>query len=77
MVSEKLKRIILQELELDEWPIDEQTTAGMVPGWDSLNHARIIAAVEDAFSVRFRMADIVRLTNVGQLQALVDRQMAR
>jgi acyl carrier protein len=73
MVSEKLKRVIVDELQLDDWPIEDATTATSVPGWDSLNHARIIVAVEDAFGVRFRTGDVVRLENVGQLQALIDR----
>jgi acyl carrier protein len=77
MVSDELKRVILRELDLDDWPIEDLTTAGTVPGWDSLSHARIIAAVEDAFGVRFRMGDVVRLANVGELQALIDRQAVR
>ena len=77
MISEKLKRVILDELGLDDWKIDEHTTAAMVPGWDSLNHAKIVGAVEDAFGIRFRMGDIVRLADVGQLQALVDKHAAR
>jgi acyl carrier protein len=77
VISEKLKRIILGELGLDDWPLEDGTTAGTVPGWDSLSHARIIAAVEDGYGVRFRMGDVVRLDNLGQLQALVDRKTAR
>lgn len=77
MISEKLKHTILEQLELEDWSIDDGTTAATVPGWDSLSHARIIAAVEDAYGVRFRMADIVRLANVGQLQALVDKLAPR
>ncbi len=77
MISEKLRRTILEQLELEDWPIDEGSTAASVPGWDSLSHARIIAAVEDAYGVRFRVGDIVRLANVGQLQALVDRLAPR
>jgi acyl carrier protein len=77
MISEKLKRIILKELDLDDWPIEDRTTATSVPGWDSLSHARIIAAVEDAYGVRFRLGDIVRLADVGQLQALVDGLVPR
>jgi acyl carrier protein len=72
MVSDKLKKVILAELELDAWDIQDQTTAGTVPGWDSLSHVRIISAVEAAYGIRFRTAEIVRLKNVGQLQALVD-----
>ena len=72
MVSERLKRIILDELELDDWAIDDATTAGMVPGWDSLSHVRVITAIEDAYRIRFRTAEIIRVKNVGELQALVD-----
>ncbi len=72
MVSDKLKQVILAELGLDDWPIADETVASQVPGWDSLNHVRVINAVEDAFQVRFKTSEIVRLKNVGQLQALLD-----
>jgi acyl carrier protein len=76
MVSDKLKKVILEQLGLDEWDIVDETTAGTVPGWDSLSHATIIAAVESAYQVRFQTGEILRLKNVGQLQALVDRKSA-
>ncbi len=72
MVSDKLKQVILGELGLDDWDIADETVASEVPGWDSLNHVRVINAVEDAFQVRFKTSEIVRLKNVGQLQALLD-----
>ena len=72
MVSEKLKKVILAELGLDDWEISDETVASAVPGWDSLNHVRVISAVEDAYRIRFKTSEIVRLRNVGQLQALVD-----
>ena len=74
MVSDKLKSVILKQLALDDWEIDEATTAGSVPGWDSLSHVGIISAVEDAYHLRFKTSEIVRLQNVGQLQALLDRK---
>lgn len=74
MISEKLKKVILAELELDDWDLQDDTTAGLVPGWDSLSHVRIISAVEDAFGVRFKTAEIVRLQSLGELQALVERK---
>ncbi len=75
MISGKLKQVILAELDLDDWDLQEATTAGMVPGWDSLSHVRIISAVEDAFGIRFRTSEIVRLRNLGELQALVDKRI--
>ena len=74
MISERLKKVILRELDLDDFDIVESTSADMVPGWDSLNHARIIAAVEDAFGVRFRTVELIALRNVGELQELIDKR---
>ena len=74
MVSEKLRQVILTELGLDDWEIEDETTATSVPGWDSLSHVRVISAIEDAFGVRFQTAEIVRLKSVGQLQALIDKR---
>ncbi len=57
MVSDRLKKVILAQLKLDEWDIQDDTTAGTVPGWDSLSHVGIISAVEDAYKVRFKTQD--------------------
>jgi acyl carrier protein len=74
MISDKLKGVILRELALDEYPITEETLANEVPGWDSLNHIRVLTAVEDAFGIRFKSHEVMRLKNVGELDALVRRK---
>ena len=74
MISERLKAVILRELDLDDFEILDETTADTVPGWDSLRHAEMIAAVESEFGVRFSTLEVLRLKNIGELQALIDRQ---
>mgnify|MGYP001613471680 FL=1 len=74
MISLRLKGVILKELGLADFPLDDQTVATLVPGWDSLRHVSILAAVEDEFGVRFKGLEVIRLKNVGELQALVDRK---
>ena len=76
MISDRLKKTILGALELDDFAFDDRTTASMVPGWDSLSHVTVIAAVEDEFGVHFRTTEILRLKTVQDLQALVDRKLA-
>jgi acyl carrier protein len=71
MISEKLRSVILGALGLDEYPMEEQTLASEVPGWDSLSHIRVLTAVEDAFGVRFERREVMRLKNIGELDALV------
>ena len=75
MVSDRLREVILAELDLDEWTIDDTTTAGMVPGWDSLSHVRVVTAIEDEYQIRFGTAEIIKVKNVGELQALIDSKV--
>jgi acyl carrier protein len=72
VISERLKRVILRELDLDDCEIEDETEASDVPGWDSLNHVRIIDAIEQEFGLRFRSLEIIRIRNVGDLQQLID-----
>jgi acyl carrier protein len=69
-----LKKVILDQLGLEDWDLRDDTTAGQVPGWDSLSHAVLIAAVENEYGVRFKLRDIVRLARLGDLQALLDEK---
>jgi acyl carrier protein len=72
MVSEELKKVILSALKLDEWDINDATTAPQVPGWDSLNHINVIVAVEKHFNLRFKSIEVLKLKTVGDLQKLID-----
>lgn len=75
MIKPELKRVILKELNLDDWQIEDETLATEVPGWDSLSHANVILAVEKAFGVRFSNIEILKLKNLGDLQHLVDSKL--
>ncbi len=76
MISSELKTVILDALKLDEWEITDATTAGEVPGWDSLSHINVVLAVERHFRVHFKGAEVIRLKSVGDLQRLVDSKVA-
>ena len=72
MISEKLKQIILHELDLKEFDLKDETTADMVPGWDSLNHMNIIISVEKEYNLKFKGLEIIRIQNLGDIQKLID-----
>jgi acyl carrier protein len=75
MIKPDLKRVILQELKLDDWPIETETQAAEIPGWDSLSHASVILSVEKAFGVRFSNVEVLKLNNIGDLQRLLDSKL--
>ena len=76
MISDKLKKTILSELELEDFNFVDETTAKQVPNWDSLNHINVILAVEKEFKIKFKGAEILRIKNVGELQQLIDTKLS-
>jgi acyl carrier protein len=77
MISERLKKVICDELNLSVNLVEmnDNTEAIEVPGWDSLNHANIIVAIEKKYSLRFKGLEILKCKNIGDLQKLVDSKI--
>jgi acyl carrier protein len=75
VISAELKATILAAINLDDWEIDDETLASQVPGWDSLSHVSVIAAVEERFGVLFGIPDVVALRKIGDLQRLLDSKL--
>jgi acyl carrier protein len=75
MISERLKKIVLRELDLDDYDFKEETTANMVPGWDSLSHIQIIVAIEKNYKIKFKGIEILKIRNMGELQQLIDTKL--
>jgi acyl carrier protein len=75
MVSDKLKDIILSELDLKDFPMEDKTTAADVPGWDSINHINIILAVEKAYQIKFKGIEMMKVQNLNDMQKLIDSKL--
>jgi acyl carrier protein len=75
MISERLKMIILKELDLDDYDFNDNTTANMVPGWDSLTYIQIVVAIEKGYKIKFTGMEIYKIKNMGELQAVIDSKM--
>ncbi len=75
MISDRLKKIILKELNLEEFDFKEETTANQVPGWDSFNHINVILAIEKDYNVHFKGLEILKVKNIGELQNLIDSKI--
>lgn len=56
--------------------VTETTTAKDVDEWDSLNHITIISNIERAFKVKFALAELMKLQNIGQMIDLIQKKTA-
>ena len=72
-MEERLRNLIAEILDL---PLEE-VTPGMrrqdVANWDSMNHLRLITAIEQEFGVQFTMDELAELKTPAQLQQAIDR----
>lgn len=74
-VEEKLRNIMSEILGVDENEITEESAIGDIPRWDSLNHLRIIAEVEKAFSIQFTSDILMDIEDFGDLVHAVQERV--
>jgi len=51
--------------------IHTETSAKDIEGWDSLAHITLIVAIEKKFGIKFKLAELQEIRNVGDILALV------
>ena len=51
--------------------VNENTTSEDIEDWDSLEHINLIEAVEQEFSMRFKMKEVSGMKNVGEMAAII------
>ena len=47
--------------------ITDSTTSNDIDEWDSIEHINLVGAVEEEFSMRFKMKEVSGMKNVGEM----------
>ena len=66
-IYEKLNEVFQDVFDDDSITVNPDTTADDIEDWDSLEHINLVSAVEKAFGVKFTMAQVVGMKNVGEM----------
>lgn len=74
-IENRLAAIMRDVLGDPRLVITRSSNAETLPGYDSLAHINIISAVEQEFELRFELADILDLHDVGDMVALIERKV--
>lgn len=72
--KERLQEVFCDVFDDDEIELQEDTTADDIDAWDSLTHVQLIVAVEKEFGLKFSTVEVMKLKNVGEFIALIDRK---
>lgn len=73
--KERLQEVFRDVFDDDEIIITDETTAEDIDEWDSLTQIQLVVAVEDEFGVKFNIVETVKLKNVGEFIALIDKKI--
>lgn len=73
-ILERLQPIFREVFENPSLHVGRESNAMTVEGWDSLAHVNLIAAVEEAFGVRFALGELEELRNVGDMVDMIRRK---
>lgn len=67
LIYEKLNEVFQDVFDDDSITVNADTTADDIEDWDSLEHINLVSAVEKEFGVKFTMAQVVGMKNVGEM----------
>ena len=68
----KLTKVFREVFDDDSIELTPETTANDIEDWDSIEHINLIAAVEDAFGMRFHMREVSGMKNVGEMVQIIE-----
>ena len=71
----QLNAIVCDVLDDDSIVLTPETKAGDIAAWDSMEHINITVAAEARFGVKFLVAEIDSLRNVGDFIALIGKRL--
>lgn len=70
-MSLELRDIVADVLDVRPEEISDAFGPETADRWDSMNHLRMITAIEDEYGIRFSMAEIQSIDSFGMLGRLV------
>ena len=74
-ILKEITGIFCKVLKKKELTITNSTTTADVDGWDSLSHMMIIDSVEKHFSIKFKLMEIMKFNNVGDMVACIKKKL--
>lgn len=67
----RFEQIVATVLEIPEQAVVDELGPALLGQWTSLRHIRLVAAMEDAYGIKFASREIRSLRTVGELRELV------
>lgn len=67
----KLTEVFRRVFNNDTLELRDDLTANHIDNWDSLSHMILISEIENAFKVKFKLKELNKMRNVGEMINLI------
>ena len=74
-ITIKLTSIFQKVFNDNAIELSDELTANDIDKWDSLNHMLLISEIEEAFAIKFRLKDLNKMRNVGDMITIIESKM--
>jgi acyl carrier protein len=73
-IINELQPILRDILDQPKLILSSESNASNVEGWDSLAHVNLIVAIEKRYGIKFALAELQELKNVGEMAELIRKK---
>ena len=73
MTDSILDRLVQDILGLDSAALPADISRNSVENWDSLNHLRLVTAIESEYGIELTMDEVVSIESVKDIHKLIER----
>lgn len=74
-VDSQVREVMAGVLDVEADAIDESFRRDDASAWDSMNHLRLISALEEAFGIRFTMKEVGEMESFGDVRQKVAERL--
>ena len=73
---EKVIEIVAETCSVEKSEVNENSTVGDFPAWDSVGHLSILSSVEEAFDISFEPEEMMEMEDVKDIVEAVNAKLA-
>src|SRR5687767_14973475 len=74
-VDSQVREVMAGVLDVETGEIVDGFRRDDASAWDSMNHLRLISALEEAFGIRFTMKEVGEMESFGDVRRLVSQRL--
>lgn len=76
-ILQNLNSIFSNVLKNGDIQLSDSTTAADVNGWDSLSNMMLMSDIEKHFAIKFKLSEVMKLKNVGDLVTCISNKQTK